>query len=142
VSIKHFKNYSIVTKKFTLDLNLSGLEQNFAKAQDMLCNQIIADATPFVPFRQGALSISATVENDDEIVYTPPYSRFQYMGRVMVDSRGSTWARKYGKKFVTARKLKYDKTTHPLASSHWYEKAEEIHKNEWIDLVKKVVKSR
>jgi hypothetical protein len=107
----------------------------------MLCNQIIADTAPFVPFRQGVLS-AATVENDDEVVYKPPYSRFQYMGKVMLDSRGSAWAPKYGKKYVTSKNLKYGKTHHPKATSHWYEKAEEIHKNEWIALVKKVVKER
>lgn len=87
------------------------------------------------------LSNSSYVRNNNtELVYHTPYARFQYMGKVMVDDRGSTYAKKGTKKHVINKDLVYSKERHPDATSHWYEVAERQYKRKWVKLVKDVVK--
>lgn len=87
------------------------------------------------------LSNSAYVRNENrELVYSTPYARFQYMGKVMVDDRGSTWAKRGEKKHVINKDLVYSTDRHPQATSHWYEAAEKQYKKKWIKMVKDMVK--
>jgi hypothetical protein len=116
------------------------LENRISKAQKDFTNQIMIDCNDYVPFRQGILSNSVHVENDKEIVWNGPYARFLYYGKVMVDERGSTWARKGGKKHVIDRDLKYSKEGHLNAGSFWFERAKKVYQDNWIKLAKKAVK--
>lgn len=132
--------YLVVTDKIEVDIDLSKLKGKLAKAQSDLVNQIIADTTDYVPFRDGFLSNSVYTENENtEIVYDTPYARFLYMGRIMLDDRGSSWAKKDTKKHVVDRDLNYSKESHGKAGAKWYERAKEDHLNGWIDVVKKAV---
>lgn len=116
------------------------LAEKLNKAQENLNNQIMTDCEDYVPFNQGILSNSVHIEKDNEIVWNGPYARFLYMGKLMLDERGSSWARKGSQKFVTNKDLTYSKEAHSKAGSHWFERAMEDHKNDWIDVVKKAVK--
>ena len=52
--------------------------------------------------------------------YTSPYANYQHKGILMVSRiTGSPWARKGESKVTTGRKLKYNKSRHPLATSEW-----------------------
>lgn len=136
----HFGRYSVVKPNFDFNFDGNILAEKLNRAQNDLNNQIIADTMDYVPFNQGVLSNSVHVENDDEIVWNVPYARFLYMGKVMVDKRGSTWAEKGAAKHVIDRDLTYSQEAHKEAGSHWFERAMDDYLDDWIDLVKKVVK--
>lgn len=138
--MQHKKKYSIVTSNLKFDLDMSKYYANIDKAQEALIYQIKTDTEQYVPARDLTLSNSAHAENDNtELVYSTPYARFQYMGKLMVDARGSAYALKGTKKHVVDKNLVYGTERHPSATSHWYEVAEERYKDSWIKLVKEIV---
>ena len=126
--------------KVTIDIDPKVLNGKFSKAQNELVNQVIIDCTPYVPFKQGILSNSVHVENENEIVWNTPYAQFLYYGKLMLDDRGSAYALPNTKKHVTNIDLKYSKEGHPQATSHWFEVAKQNHLQEWIDKIEKAVK--
>ena len=136
----HFQKYSVIRPDFEFHLDGNILAEKLNKAQNDLNNQIMTDTSDYVPFNQGILSNSVHIENNDEIVWNTPYARFLYMGKGMVDKRGSTWAKKGGRKYVTNKDLTYSKEQHSKAGSHWFERALDDHKDDWINVVKKAVK--
>lgn len=127
---------------FEFKINLRRINGNIKKAQAALINQIRIDTEQYVPALDLTLSNSAHAENKNtELVYNGPYARFQYYGKVMVDERGSTYARPGGKKHVINKDLVYTKDRHPNATSFWYKKAKERYQDKWVKLVKDVVKN-
>ena len=78
---------------------------------------------PYVPALNMVLSrnVRTYVEGGVGIVhYTSPYANYQHKGILMVSRiTGSPWARKGESKVTTGRKLKYNKSRHPLATSEW-----------------------
>lgn len=127
---------------FEFKINLKRMNGNIKKAQAALINQIRIDTEQYVPALDLTLSNSAHAENKNtELVYNGPYARFQYYGKVMVDERGSAYARPGGKKHVINKDLVYTKDRHPNATSFWYKKAKERYKDKWVKLVKDVVKN-
>lgn len=74
-----------------------------------------------------------------KVTYTAPYAHFQWEGRVMVDERGSTWAKKDTRKFYTNRDIKY---SYPNAHSHWEEVAERNHKRDVAEEITAYLKRR
>lgn len=127
---------------FEFKINLRRINGNIKKAQAALINQIRIDTEQYVPALDLTLSNSAHAENrNTELVYNGPYARFQYYGKVMVDERGSTYARPGGKKHVINKDLVYTKDRHPNATSFWYKKAKERYQDKWVKLVKDVVKN-
>jgi hypothetical protein len=78
---------------------------------------------PYVPALNMGLSqnVRTYVDGGVGIVhYTSPYANYQHKGILMVSRiTGSPWARKGESKVTTGRKLKYNKSRHPLATSEW-----------------------
>lgn len=78
---------------------------------------------PYVPALNMALSqnVRVYVEGDQGVVhYLSPYASYQHEGVLMVSRiTGSPWAKKGESKVVTGRKLNYNKSRHPLATSEW-----------------------
>lgn len=133
-------NYLFVNDSIEINLNLSKFKHKLDNARNDLIYQIIADTQDYVPFNQGILSNSARPENDStEIVYNTPYARFLYMGKLMLDERGSSWAKKGHKKHVVNKNLTYSKEHHSKADSKWYERSKEDNLENWINTVKKAV---
>ena len=127
---------------FEFKINLRRIIGNIKKAQAALINQIRIDTEQYVPALDLTLSNSAHAENKNtELVYNGPYARFQYYGKVMVDERGSTYARPGGKKHVIDKDLVYNISRHPNATSFWYKKSKEQYKDKWIKLVKETIKN-
>lgn len=78
---------------------------------------------PYVPALNMGLSqnVRTYVEEGHGVVhYISPYANYQHKGILMVSRiTGSPWARMGESKVTTGRKLKHNKSRHPLATSEW-----------------------
>ncbi len=144
-----FPTFKVVNGNVTAELNLKRFERQFEKAQFWLDGQVMQDVIPFMPFRDGNLVNvskihSASMQGTGKVVVgVPPYGRFLYERKVMIDPETkSPWARKGAKKIVTDRNLEFDKTAHPDATDHWFEAAKQKHGKAWLRGVKKIAGGR
>lgn len=89
-----------------------------------------AYCSPYVPMDSGTLDQKVNI-TEEYVHYKSPYAHFQWAGKVFVDNRGSTYAKRSTSKHPTSRKLKYSTDKHPLATSHW-EQAMAVAKGEQL----------
>ena len=109
------------------------------KAKHILALQVQKDTEPFVPMLTGTLNTETRVVGDT-IIYPPPYSRFLYYGKVMVDPQtGSAWARYGVKKVVTEKDLVYTTDFHPNAGAAWVERSAAQNKERWLEVAQEVM---
>lgn len=119
-----------------ISIDTSRLDKNIGEAQKLLNMQIVADCDPLIPFQQGALRNSVNYPqgiNGGEIEWSTPYAHYQYEGELYLAENGSSWAKKYEKKYPAGEPLSYHTEG---TGGHWFETAKEQHKEEWIKLVK------
>lgn len=107
------------------------------RAVGITAQQILADMNEYVPDDQDGLKDSSAIHSDiahGELVWATPYARYLYHGILMVDPKtGSAYARE-GQTKVKASpevRLKFDKLKNPKAGSHWCERAQADHGDEW-----------
>lgn len=152
-TIKHFKKFSVVKGDITASLDLSRFEGQFQEAQEWLDVEVMNDMKPHMPKETGnfiqrtqAMS-SAMVGTGIVVAAAPPYGRFLYEGRVMVDAQtgngprriptdggGYVWRFRKGAKLkATNRPLTY---SNPNATPHWFDTAKQKHLNTWVEGVK------
>lgn len=138
----HFPKWSLVEGDIRVDINLNRFEKQYQDAQVYLDREVMNSMEPYMPLRDGML-VKLTSEQSEVYegtgkvyaAYTP-YGRFQYGGKVMVDSvTGSTWARKDAKKELTDEALTY---SNPKATPHWFDTAKNNHGQAWIRGVKRI----
>lgn len=150
-----FKDIKIVGTHVKVEVDMSRFEKQFQKAQYYLDSQVMTDMTPYMPrqtntfinlvrARSAALAGSGVV-----IAAVPPYGRYLYEGKVMVDSvtgkgpmkipdkhGGYVLRYRKGAKLVpTDRPLEY---SNPQATPHWFDTAKERHGNKWIEETKQI----
>lgn len=120
-----------------IKLNTDRLDRNILEAQKKLNMQVAADCDSFIPFQQGALRNSMNYPQGiygGEIEWNTPYAHYQYEGELYLTEDGRSFANKGERKYPTGVPLNY----HALGTSdHWFERAKEQHKQEWVDLVKR-----
>ena len=104
----HFPSFSMVAGDITVNISLNRFEKQFQEAQNWLDGQVFTDMEKYMPFRDGNMrNVSAIMSRSMQgsgrvIAGAPPYGRFLYEGKVMVDpATGSPWARAGAKKVVT-----------------------------------------
>ena len=127
-----------------LDVDLSRFERQYQKAQYDLDNMVMTSMVPYMPMRTGTFvnvtrALSASIAGSGYVyAAAPPFGRFLYEGKVMVDEKtGSPWARPGAKKIVTDKDLNYDKNAHPNVTDHWFDTAKKNHGEEWVEKTKK-----
>ena len=125
-----------------LDVDLSRFENQYEDAQYALDSMIMTSMVPYMPHQTGTFinvtrAMSASIAGSGTVyAAAPPFGRFLYEGKVMVDEQtGSTWARKGARKVVTDRDLTY---SNPKATPHWFDTAKERHSKSWVKAVKKI----
>lgn len=140
----HFPSFSMVAGDITVNISLNRFEKQFQEAQNWLDGQVFTDMEKYMPFRDGNMrNVSAIMSRSMQgtgrvIAGAPPYGRFLYEGKAMVDPvTGSPWARAGAKKVVTDRDLVFDKIAHPRATDHWFDAAKEQYVKSWAKGVKK-----
>ena len=85
----------------------------YARAQQWLDNEVLANCEPFVPLRTGMLIKSGILGTDvgsGKVSWIAPYAKAQYYG-----------------------KRKPGSVTGPLRGPFWFERAKAIHKRHWIE---------
>lgn len=140
IKIRRITNRAHIDMKVDFDR----METKAEKTQYLLDSRVMEDMIPYMPMRDGLFiattrAMSQAIAGSGRVVAgAPPFGRFQYEGKVMVDPlTGSPWARKGAKKVVTKRPLKYSTAAHPQAQKRWFDVAKKKHLDEWIDLVNK-----
>lgn len=125
-------------------IDLGRLEKHYSRAQHLLDSQIMADMVPYMPMQTGTFinvtrAMSAAIAGSGKVVAAaPPYGRFLYEGKVMVDEvTGSPWARPGAKKRVTDRDLDFSKAAHPKAQKKWFDATKATHGKAWVRQAKK-----
>ena len=132
----HFPFISYVDARLRVEIDLGRFSRQFEDAQIWLGETVLEDCKPYMPLRTGSMQQRSKVNYDGTQVEFPgPYARFQYGGKVMVDSvTNSPWARKGAKKVLTDRPLTYSQ---PTATSHWFDTAKAAHGEYWVSEVKR-----
>lgn len=141
--ITHFEKYSYYARGVGIEIDFSRIEALYQRAQYWLDSQIMTDMVPLMPHMTGTfinvtrMASAALAGSGKVIAAASPMGRFLYMGKVMVDpDTNSPWARPGAKKVVTDRPIVY---SNPRAVPLWFERAKELHKNEWIRGVKSII---
>ena len=124
-----------------LDVDLSRFEKQYGKAQYTLDSMVMTSMEPYMPHRTGVFrnitkAMSAAIAGSGTVIAAaPPFGRFLYEGKVMVDEQtGSPWARPGAKKIVTDRDLTY---SNPRATPHWFDTAKKNHGASWVKVAKR-----
>ena len=116
-----------------------------SKAELAVASQAMKDTEPYVPALTGAMNAMTRVEKYDghaAIVYSAPYVRFLWYGKVMVDpNTGSTWAPLHGHKVVTDRNLVFNTSMHQNAQAFWFLASRAQNMDKWLRVADKAVKN-
>lgn len=126
-----------------IDITDARLRRNLRECQKLLNLQVAADCDPYIPFQQGQLRNSLTYPQGvygGELEWNAPHAHYQYIGIVygpnipIRDAEGNiTGWYSPPSKHPTGRPLTY----HTVGTGdHWFEKAKQQHKDEWVRLVK------
>lgn len=94
--------------KTYVKLNLGKFKQATERARLELAKIIVQDTKQFVPHDKGKLEKAEIVNNGRQIIYSTPYARFLWHGKLMLAPNGSSWARKGEKKHVVNKDLKFN----------------------------------
>lgn len=104
-----------------MNVNLNGIYEKYVNNKDVLT---FANSTahkkmsPYTPYQYGETEEDVIID-DTGIEYRADQARFLYFGKLMLDDRGSSWARKDETKHVVNKDLNFSKEQHPLATKEW-----------------------
>ena len=138
----HFGDYTRVDGNVKVNINFSKFDKRFQRAQFALDTRVMTDMAPLMPqgvFISNTRRMSMAIAGSGEVVAAaPPYGRFLYYGKLMVDPEtGSPWAREGVKKVLTDKPLTY---SNPKAVPEWFEVAKDRHAKQWVRLVENHLK--
>lgn len=142
----------------SMELDLRRVEQNLKNAQYGLDSMVMADMVPYMPMDTGQFidvtrAMSQAIAGSGTVVAAaPPFGRYLYEGKVMVDSvtgKGPMKIpdgpgayvlrfRKGAKLRATDRPLQYSKSAHPDAQDHWFDAAKKQNLSKWVKNTKKM----
>ena len=130
-----FPNYRFDRDGVTIHIDMKRANGNLARAQMWLEQQVMNDMLPVMPHLTGSLQQRTRAMNTIMLgsgkvwAAAPPYGRFLYGGKVMVDPvTGSPWARKGAKKVLTGRDLTFSR---PGAVARWFEAVKPMRISAW-----------
>lgn len=147
----HFPGFSVKRGDIKADVKLDRFEKSFQEAQYWLDGEIMTDMVPFMPHRDGTFINStklrsAAIQGSGKVIAgAPPFGRYLYEGKVMVDSetgKGPAYIPGVGYRFrsgarlvATGRSLNY---SNPQATSHWFDTAKKKYGESWVKGVKEI----
>ena len=122
-----------------IHIDTSRIDNNIRNAQKALNMQVVADCDEYIPMQQGALRGSVNYPDGiygGEIAWNTPYAHYQYMGELYLTEDGRSFAFRGERKYPTGLPLQQH---HPGTADHWFDRAKQVHCEQWIDLVKREV---
>jgi len=147
------QNIKLKTGNMTLVLSLDRLEKQFQRAQYDLDSTIMTDMEVFMPKQDGTFvnatkAMSQAIAGSGRVVAAaPPFGRFLYYGKTMVDvETGSPFARPAAKKVLVSQfggktnakeNLDLSRGINPRAQAEWFEVAKKYYGKVWIRKAKK-----
>lgn len=126
-----------VTFKFDTAGILDSIEQANREAIEEMGEQILADSNKLAPWGEHDL-IESSLNNSDLkngiIIWDTPYAQYLYYGVLMVGEKShSSWAKRGEKKEVkTPEQMLNFAQDHQNSQMLWYEKAKDIHSEQWL----------
>lgn len=143
-------SFDVNGKTFEIQVSVDPgrFNKQFQQAQFQLDSTIMTDMIPYMPMQTGQFinitkAISAAVAGTGEVCAgAPPFGRFLYEGKTMVDEKtGSPWARKGAKKVLVSQysgktNAKPNLTYANGRQAHWFDTAKKNHCGEWVNIVK------
>lgn len=141
-----FQNYHFDRDGVTIHVGMKRVNSNVARAQIWLEQQIMNDMLPVMPLRNGNFQQRTRAMNTVMLgsgkvwAAAPPFGRFLYGGKVMVDPvTGSPWARKGAKKTLTGRDLTFSRHG---AVARWFEAVKPTRLPRWKAGVSNIINGR
>ena len=129
--------YNKVIGSVNIRLDTKRIDDNMRRAQNLLDQRVLKDMIPYIPASQQEAMRGATHIIEPGLISTnTPYAHYQYTGELYLTEDGRSWADKWEKKFPTGTPLKYHTEG---TGDHWFERAKNEHKEQWVYLVKKEV---
>lgn len=125
--------------KTYVKLNLGKFKQVTEKARLELAKIIVKDTKQFVPHDKGKLEKAEIVNNGRQIIYSTPYARFLWHGKLMLSASGSSWAKRGEKKYLTNIDLKFNQSVNSYAGKYWFIRAKEKYLNKWVNDFKSLI---
>lgn len=138
----------------SLHIDLGRFNNQYKKAQYWLDSQVMNDMEPYMPKRTGTFinitkAMSQAIAGSGKVIAAaPPYGRFLYYGKTMVDEEtGSPFARKGAKKVLVSKytgqtnareNLVFDTSKNAKATKEWFETAKNDNRKKWIKNVQKI----
>ena len=122
-----------------IHIDTSRIDNNIRNAQKALNMQVVSDCDEYIPMQQGALRGSVNYPDGiygGEIAWNTPYAHYQYMGELYLTEDGRSFAFRGERKYPTGLPLQQH---HPGTADHWFDRAKQVHCEQWIDLVKREV---
>lgn len=156
MGIHHFEKFSVKRANVEIEFDPSRINRNLDNAQYALDTAVMTSMEPFMPMDSGQFiattkAMSAAEAGTGRVTAAaPPYGRYLYMGKVMVDSAtgkgpmvipdgygGVTLRFRKGAKLkATDRPLKYSR---PGAKARWFEEAKKKDSKEWTKVVEEEI---
>lgn len=142
-----------------MEVDFGRVEQNLNRAQYLLDSAVMNSMVRFMPqsgtgnFISRTQAMSQAVAGSGIVVAAaPPFGRFLYEGKKMVDSVTGKGPRpieispgeviyrhRKGAELVpTTEKLNLYKGEHPDATDHWFDAAKAADGDDWVEMVKSV----
>ena len=122
-----------------IHIDTSRIDNNIRNAQKALNMQVVADCDEYIPMQQGALRGSVNYPDGiygGEIAWNTPYAHYQYMGELYLTEDGRSFAFRGERKYPPGLPPQQH---HPGTEDHWFDRAKQVHCEQWIDLVKREV---
>ena len=119
-----------------IHIDTKRIDENLRRAQNLLDARVRDDMMNYMPYRQGDLRNKTQIIQPGLIETNTVYAHYQYMGELYLTEDGRSFADAGDHKYPTGMPLHYHT---PGTSDHWFERAKEAHKNEWVDIVKREV---
>lgn len=131
--------------RIVVNVDLSRFEKQYGKAQYALDSAVMTSMIPYMPHRTGTFinvtrEMSSAIAGSGVVVAAaPPFGRFLYEGKVMVDPEtNSPWARAGARKVVIDKDLNYDRSHNPKVTASWFDTAKQNHCESWVRTVKNI----
>lgn len=133
-----------------LDALKSKLASSGTRVEHAVALQVAKDTSPYVPMKTGVLDNTTRVDGN-KVIYSTPYARYLYEGKVMVDAKTGKGPMRIvdenGNEYIrfrkgatlkpTSRDLDISTAVHPKATSHWLEASKAQNLEKWEEFAAK-----